>query len=67
MLDSSDHMVSGAMTLVCSPSSEGLLEEIGTLATLSLPTFATSDVVPALEPEGTDARMAGGSIHSLPS
>ena len=56
-----------SMTSGCSASSKGLLEEVGTLVVLSLPTSATSEAVSVLEPEGIDAQMAEGSIHSLPS
>ena len=56
-----------SMTPSCSTTLKGLSEEVESLAVLSLPIFATSDVVSTLELKGTDTRMARGSIHSLPS
>ena len=48
-------------------SIEALSEGVGALSVLALPTPATSELVSVLEPDGTEARMAGGSKYSLPS
>ena len=59
--------LSFSMTSGCLAFSEGLSEEVGTLAVLSLSTSTTSEAVSVLEPEGIDSWMVGGSRHSLPS